>query len=205
MRELNQQQIFRQELKSFDKEGAIGQMRNDNKKDKKLTDIDLCYQALGLSIGDSPAKIEEAYARLTAVYKKDLSSPEPAVRENAKNSIALMTEMYGKIARSVTYKAMLKEQDRIGRNETRTPNADMLAMKSSLILCPSCNTLIGKGFKICPRCKHRFYTKTEKFVEQYLTIKIITLFFLIVLTGIMVYIGLMYPDRVTELLGSLRR
>ena len=54
--------------------------------DEELKDIELCYTAMGLSIGDSPAIIEITYKRLVEMYKANLSAPDHRAREEAKDS-----------------------------------------------------------------------------------------------------------------------
>src|SRR5476651_1945070 len=98
---------------------------NDAKdQEKELSDIDLCYKALGLSVGDSPERIEMTYNRLMGMSKSNLASGDPAVREEAKNSIALVNQMYENIKASVTYQSMVKEYSKSNAREKETQGID---------------------------------------------------------------------------------
>src|ERR1035437_4090586 len=118
-------------------------MSNAPANDEGLKDVELCYTALGLSTGDSPVKIEMMYKRLVEMYKTSLTAPDHRAREEAKESLSLIEEMYDKIKNSVTYQSMLKEQERRGKlqggaERARTPNAGAVMMDSSVMNCPMC-------------------------------------------------------------------
>lgn len=176
----------------------------DADQDKELTDVILCYKAMGISIDDSPEQIERTYKLLTEEYRKNLASLDPAVRENARNSMVLVKEMYDKIKGSITYTAKAKECLKAGMREADGPKTSRAATavkveKSRLMNCPSCRSMINIGLKTCPICKTRIYSKTEKFLNQYFTKTTIIILCLFLLIGILAGLGIMYPAQVRAL------
>ncbi len=180
----------------------------DAEQDKELTDVILCYKAMGVSIDDSPAQIERAYKLLTEDYRKNLASPDPAVRESARNSMLLVSEMYDKIKGSITYNAKAKECMKAGmreveRQSTARAAASVKVEKSRLMNCPSCRSAISIGSKSCPVCKTRIYTKTEQILNQYFTKTTIIILCLFLLIGILAGLGIMYPAQVRAFAVSI--
>jgi hypothetical protein len=185
--------------------------------DEGLKDIELCYTAMGLSMGDSPAKIEMTYKRLVEMYKANLAAPDHRAREEAKGSLRLIEEMYDKIKNSVTYQSMLREQERRGKlqggaERARTANAGAGMMDRSLMHCPMCHTVITKGIKICPRCKGRIYTPAEKLMNKIFTKTNMIIFFGVALLAVTAFFGLMFPEQIKmfpeqikEIVNSFRR
>ena len=185
-------------------------MSDNTVKGGELNDIDLCYTALGLSLGDSPAKIEMAYHRLSETYKANLSAPDPRLREDAKESLKLIEEMYGKIKNSVTYQAMLKDQERRSRlqgdtEKVRNQSAGAGVMASSMMNCPTCTTVIRKGLKTCPRCKAPILTPIEQVFNKIFTKTNVIVFSCIVLICMVVFIGLMFPEQIKGLVNLFRK
>jgi hypothetical protein len=183
-------------------------MSNEPANNDELKDVELCYTAMGLSIGDSPGKIEMTYKRLIETYKANQASPDPAVREDAQNSLKLIEDMYDKIKNSVTYQTMYKEQER--RNKTAAEKSRMQqsgagALDKSLTKCPTCHTVISKGLKICPRCKARIVSSSERLMQKIFTPTNMMIFGSIVVIVTMIFIGFMFPELVREILGLFRK
>ena len=177
--------------------------------DEGLKDIELCYTAMGLSIGDSPAQIEITYKRLVEMYKANLTAPDHQTREDAKASLRLIEEMYDKIKNSVTYQSMLRDQQRQSKlqGETaraRTSNAGAGMMDKSVMKCPMCHTVIKKGVKFCPRCKGRIYTTAEKLMNIIFTKTNLIIFSVVMLLAITVFFGLMFQEQIKDLVNSFR-
>ena len=178
---------------------------NDAKdQEKELSDIDLCYKALGLSVGDSPERIDMTYNRLMGMSKSDLASGDPAVREEAKNSIALVNQMYENIKASVTYQSMVKEYSKSNAREKETQGIDPRLMKNIYKECPSCRSIISKAVKTCPKCKFVYKTFSEKLFEDYLTPKHIIIISVVVVVGLCAYIGIQNPDLIDKVLSVFR-
>ena len=181
-------------------------MSNAPANNDELKDVELCYTALGLSIGDSPAKIEIAYKRLIEIYKANLASHDPAVRNDAQNSLRLIEEMYDKIKNSVTYQTMYKDQEKLNAMQGSAEKSRMQqpgsgALDKALMKCPTCHTVINKGLKTCPRCKSRILTPAEKLMEKIFTPINLIVFGCIVVIGTLTFVGFMFSDKVMEILG----
>jgi hypothetical protein len=177
-------------------------------QDDKLKDVILCYQAMGVSVSDSPEQIEFTYNSLTKEYKKNLTSTDPTVREDAKNSLALIDELYDTIKGSVTYNSMAREFEKQGDRKTdvkklRKPEVKVTVPKVMTVICPSCYNLINKGLKTCPKCKARIYGKTERFMRQIFTKRNLIVLGVFLTLAIIVSAVLMFPDMIQELLKLL--
>jgi hypothetical protein len=183
-------------------------MTSSARNDDELKDIALCYSALGLSVGDSPNKIEMTYKRIVATNKAGLASPDPQVRENANQNLRLVEEMYSKIRYSVTYQSALKDQEKKSKmrdevEQTRIPARETVVMDKALMNCPMCHSVISKGTKSCPRCKARIETPVEKMMKVLSSPAIIIIFGCLVVLGIIAFFWIMYPDQIRELATSL--
>jgi hypothetical protein len=177
-------------------------------QDNKLKDVVLCYQAMGVSLSDSPEQIEFTYNSLTKEYKKNLTSSDRAVREDAKNSLALIRELYDTIRGSVTYNSMAREYEKSVNRKTdvkrlRKPDVKVVMPKSNSVTCPSCYNLISKGLKTCPKCKARLYSKTEKYIRQYVTKRNIIVLSILLAIAIIVSAAVMFPDMILNLFKNL--
>ena len=172
-------------------------MSDPRRKNEELTDIDLCYKALGLSVGDSPAQIETTYNRLMDIYKNNMKSADGQVREDAKNSISLITDMYENIKASVTYQAMEKEYKKMSSRssdagKSNVSKSEAQAIKSSYKECPSCMSMISKSAIKCPKCKYDFKTVTATIITQLFTrtnVIILSVIVLLVAVGIAGYLN----------------
>jgi hypothetical protein len=149
-------------------------MSDPKRKNEELTDIDLCYKALGLSVGDSPERIETTYNRLMDMYKNNMKSADAQVRDEAKNSLSLIADMYENIKASVTYQAMEKEYSKMSKRSIEAgkrsaAKSDAPIMKSIYKECPSCTATVSKSATKCPTCKYEFQTVTDRFTSQMFT------------------------------------
>lgn len=145
-------------------------------QEEELTDVILCYKAMGLSLDDGPAHIAQTYNDLTEGFRGNLASVDPTVREDARKNIALMREMYDKIKGSVTYNTIVRELEKNGRLAAEMKAAEavkpkVVKLENHLTHCPSCRNVINIKSKVCPICKYRILTPLEKFVRRHLTTK----------------------------------
>jgi hypothetical protein len=178
-------------------------------RDNELTDVALCYQSMGLPLDATPVQIEQMYKSLTEENRKNLASPDPGIREDARRNMGLVDEMYDKIRSSITYRAFEKEHqkknDDAWASEARVkrPVHRVVAESSRMMHCPRCNGSIAKGLKTCPVCKTRLYTATERILKTYLTpAKLIILCVVLVLAALLIYRALQTDkpkDGMTEL------
>jgi rubrerythrin len=173
-----------------------------------LKDIELCYTAMGLSIGDSPDKIQMTYNRLSEMYKANLAAPDPKAREEAKESLKLIEEMHDKIKKSVTYQSMAREYEKRGKlqgaDRSRSSSSGAGVLASTTMNCPMCHTVINKKSKVCPRCKARIYTPFEKAMNKIFTKTNVIIFFCLVIIGVIAVIGYLFSDQIMELVNSFR-
>ena len=174
--------------------------------DKELTDIALCYQALGSDISATPAQLEQLYKSLTLDYKKKLVSLDPAIRETARVNLEQVSVLYEKITGSITYRAMEKEYRKNAnlaeagpRRAARNPEATVR------VHCSCCNGLIPKGLRTCPICKSPLYSAMEQKMRAYLAPKRLALYFVVVSTVSLAFLGVLNPEMFsTQALGELK-
>ncbi|GFO66837.1 hypothetical protein GMLC_04160 [Geomonas limicola] len=135
-------------------------------QENELTDVVLCYQALGLPMDASPAQIEKLYKALSEEHRKQLSVGSPANREEARQSLEQVNAMYEKIRGSVTYHAAEREQQKrqdAGQPLREAPiKMQRTAELKKTFRCPRCNGEVPHGRKVCPICKSRLYTPVER-------------------------------------------
>lgn len=136
-------------------------------QNQEVLDTSLCYQALGVSISDSPQRIEETYERLVRKYKAEFNSLDPSIKEAAREQLEIIERMHHTIICSVSYASKVKDQTKTGGPMGKAPAARRVT--SNLANCPSCSAPISKSAKSCPFCKAAFMTPWEKFQRRYLT------------------------------------
>ncbi|GEM_PF-2359162 len=66
-------------------------------------DLDLCYRALGIPYDATPVQVEQAYAAYLETGRQKLLSPDPVLREQARNDMELITDLHLRIAGSLSY------------------------------------------------------------------------------------------------------
>jgi DnaJ-class molecular chaperone len=164
----------------------------------ELTDIALCYQAMGVSLDASPAQIEQMYKALTEENKKKSASLEPGAREDAKQSQELVDEMYNKIRGSITYRAMEKDHQKKSAEtaevKLKRPVHQAVVQKRLNMQCPRCNGSITKGLKTCPICKSPIYTTMQKIQRAYFTPTKVIIYCIILSVAAFAVLRLMSPD-----------
>jgi curved DNA-binding protein CbpA len=183
-------------------------MALDERMDKELKDVALCYKALGIPFDSSPAEVERAYRSLSAQFNKDLHSPDPATRLKAKEDAELVTSLYEKITNSANYQRKMKERSHAQdeREGTQKGKTETNAPKLILMICPSCNNTISKGLKACPFCKKRIYSSQfEKIWEENLTSKkmLLTLSILSCLALVILFVANL--NDIIEFIRSLQK
>uniref|UniRef100_C6E2Y0 J domain-containing protein n=1 Tax=Geobacter sp. (strain M21) TaxID=443144 RepID=C6E2Y0_GEOSM len=137
-------------------------------QNQEVLDTSLCYQALGVSISDSPQRIEETYERLVRKYKAEFNSLDPNIKETAREQLAMIERMHHTITCSVSYASKVKDQtNAVSDMGNKAPAARRIT--SDLTNCPSCSAPISKSAESCPFCKAAFLTPWKKFQRKYLT------------------------------------
>lgn len=171
------------------------------KNDKDLTDIALCYQALGTDISATPAQLQRLYASLAAEYKKKLLSTDPAVREAARVNLEQVSVMYEKIKGSITYRAMENKGAHVDESLGRRVRGPQVRVT---VHCSCCNGLIPKGLRTCPICKSPLYSATEKMMRVHLAPKRLAVYFVIVSAVSLAVLGVRSPEKFsTQAVGAL--
>lgn len=155
-------------------------------QDNELTDVVLCYQALGIPLDASPAQIEQVFKVLTDRQRRLLSEPDSVTRSEAQRSLDQIAEMYDKIRGSVTYRTAEKDFEKKGvlAQEAKRPQHQAVAEKKKMVNCPRCNGLIKPGLQVCPICRTRIYTPAEKLLQALFSTKMLLLYaVLLILAG----------------------
>lgn len=173
--------------------------------EQELTDVVLCYQALGTDLSASPAKLGHLYNSLTEEYKKKLASQDAATREAARANLEQVNEMYSKIKASATYRTM--EKDHLKRSANLAEAGAKKAAGAKAVVrvhCTCCNGLIPKGLRICPICKSPLYSGLERTMRAHLAPKKLVLYFVILSAVSLAVIGVQYPEMLsTQALSEL--
>jgi len=176
----------------------------------ELSDVALCYQAMGVQLDASPVEIDSLYKSLTEGYKKKLEHPDPLLRQEARKSLDQLEEMYQKIRNSISYHAAQK--DYLKKNAADAgavirparPLHHSVARQSLMMHCPRCNGSINKGLKFCPICKSPIYTVLEKLQRAYLTPKQLVIYCVLASVISLTVYGALHPDRLSGLPGFSR-
>lgn len=135
---------------------------------EETLDTNLCYQALGVCISDSPQRITETYERLVRKCKAEFKSADPSVRETAREQLITIEEMYHTITNSVTYAS---QQRKVTSEQISNvaPKATVRHLTCHLTSCPACKAQLSKGMQSCPFCKTSLLTGWQEFQRKYLT------------------------------------
>ena len=182
--------------------------------ENELTDVVLCYQSMGLPLDASPAEIELMFKALTEENKRKMGSPDQAIREEGRQSLELVTEMYDKIRGSITYRAMAQEHLKrdshapAGKASQPRPAHRPVREQSVMVQCPRCNGTIAKGLKVCPVCKSPLFSVTEKILRSLFSRnKVIAYCLILVAVAALVFFYLQKSDtggdKTKDGLGSL--
>jgi rubrerythrin len=166
----------------------------------ELTDVVLCYHAMGIPLDASPAAIERKYKALLDGYKKKIATADAAGREEIRVSMELLSEMYEKIRGSITYIAMEKEQEKHERTAKAAikPVHDVVAQRALMMQCPRCNGEVVKGSEVCPICKTPIASGVKTFFTP---VNVIVVAMVLALVA-MVAIALFNPDLLSGIAGT---
>lgn len=178
-------------------------------RENELTDIALCYQSMGVPLDATPVQIEQMYRALTEENKKKMTSQQPGAREDARQSLELVNEMYDKIRSSITYRAMekdhLKKTGDTQASEARVkrPVHRAVAENSRMVHCPRCNGSIPKGGKTCPICKTRLYTVTERLLKTVFTPAKVIVFCLVLAVASFAVYSVLHTEKPKDALSDI--
>lgn len=174
-------------------------------QENELTDVALCYQAMGLPLDASPVEIDRVFLSLTEEARKKLEHSDPALRQEARQSLQLLQGMYEKVRSSITYQTAHKEylKNSVSGAEItpRRPVHQAVLQKSNLVHCPRCNGSISKGLETCPICKSPLHGALAKLIRSYCTPGKLLSYCLVLSLVALVAVALLRPEMLSGVPG----
>ena len=140
--------------------------------EKELSDIELCYKAMGLSFSDNPEQVEKTYRKLKDEYGKATRSAIVAERSRATENLQQLEELFTTITGSLIYKdyareyekyKALKEEQNVARKQKQQQKP---VVKEPHVNCPYCNKLIAPKLKVCIYCHGKILTPMEQLMAK---------------------------------------
>jgi len=138
--------------------------------EKELSDIELCYKALGLSFSDNPEQVEKTYRKLKDEYTRTMRSSDPTERGGAAENLKQLEELFKTITESMIYKDYAREYEKYkafkaeqmaARKQKQPPQ-----VKEVLVPCPYCSKVISPKLKVCIYCRGKILTPMEKIMAK---------------------------------------
>lgn len=140
--------------------------------EKELSDIELCYKAMGLSFSDNPEQVEKTYRKLKDEYGKAMTSSDPSERGTASENLRQLEELFSTITGSLIYKDYAREYEKYKGlkaeklAERRQKQQQQPVVKEKLINCPYCKKLISPKLKVCIYCRGKILTPMEQLIAN---------------------------------------
>jgi hypothetical protein len=168
-------------------------MSNNSKIEKELSDIELCYKAIGLSFSDNPDKVERTYQKLKDEYGKAIRSSDQSERHRASENLKQLEELFSTITGSMIYKDYAREYEKYKalraekQAERKQNQQQQYAEKDVLVNCPYCNKLIAAKMKVCIYCHGKILTPMELLMAKVFSTKklvAVTIVVLLVIAGV---------------------
>jgi hypothetical protein len=147
-------------------------MSDLSEKEKELSDIELCYKAMGLSFSDNPEQVEKTYRKLKDEYGKSMHSPDLAERASASENMKQLEELFTTITGSLIYKDYAREYEKYKSlkaeklAEHRLKQQQKPVVKETLVNCPYCKKLIAPKLKVCIYCHGKILTPMEMLMAK---------------------------------------
>lgn len=147
-------------------------MSEVSEKEKELSDIELCYKAMGLSFSDNPEQVERTYRKLKDEYTKAMHSSDLAARGSASENLKQLEELFTTITGSLIYKDYAREYEKYkvlkGEKlaERKLKQEQKPVIKEPLINCPYCKKLIAPKLKVCIYCHGKILTPMEQLMAK---------------------------------------
>jgi len=168
--------------------------------EKELSDIELCYKAMGLSFSDNPEQVQSTYRKLKDEYGKALRSPETSERATAAENMKQLEELYETITGSMIYKDYAKEYEKYKAKKAE----EMAARKKNkpekppeenpLVHCPYCNKLIAPKLRECIYCHGKILTPMEKMMAKLFSTRNMIVAAVVVLLIVAAIVFTQYPQ-----------
>ncbi|MBI5483288.1 MAG: hypothetical protein HY888_02365 [Deltaproteobacteria bacterium] len=169
-------------------------------KEKELSDIELCYKAMGLSFSDNPEQVEKTYRKLKDEYTRGMRSSDQAERTAATENLKQLEELFTTITGSMIYKDYAREYEKYKEikasemSERQKKKAEQAAVKEELVKCPYCHKLIAPKLKVCLYCRGKILTPMEKLMEQMFSTKYLVVAGIFVLLVVAAVVLSLNPD-----------
>lgn len=139
--------------------------------EKELSDIELCYKAMGLSFSDNPEQVERTYRKLKDEYARAMRSSELTERTSASENLKQLEELFTTITGSMIYKDYAREYEKYkalkaAHSADRKQKQQQPVIKEALKNCPYCKKLIAPKLKKCIYCHGKILTPMEQFMAK---------------------------------------
>src|SRR5450432_185435 len=147
-------------------------MSDVSEKDKELSDIELCYKAMGLSFSDNPEQVEKTYRKLKEEYGMAMRSSDTSERVGASDNLKQLEELFTAITGSLIYKDYAREYEKYQAlkaeklAESKLKQQQKPIVMEPLVNCPYCKKLILPKLKVCIYCHGKILTPMEKLIAK---------------------------------------
>jgi hypothetical protein len=139
--------------------------------EKELSDIELCYKAMGLSFSDNPEQVEKTYRKLKDEYGKAMRSPDLGERTTASENLKQLEELFTTITGSLIYKDYAKEYEKYKAEKAEhfaeRKHKQQSVDKNALINCPYCRKMISPKSKTCIYCHGKIMSLFERLKAKF--------------------------------------
>jgi hypothetical protein len=169
------------------------EMSDTTEKENELSDIELCYKAMGLSFSDNPEQVEKTYRKLKDEYNNAMRSSDSAARHTASENLKQLEELFVTITGSLIYKDYAREYEKYKAQKAEQLAArkqkqhEQPAVKETLFNCPYCHKPISHKLKACIYCHGKILTPMEQLMTKVFSTKnllIATILVVLVIAGV---------------------
>ncbi|MFZ4855455.1 MAG: hypothetical protein ACOYL3_03580 [Desulfuromonadaceae bacterium] len=163
--------------------------------ENELSDIELCYKAMGLSFSDNPEQVEKTYRKLKDEYSKAIRSSDATERSTASENMKQLEELFTTITGSLIYKDYAREYEKYKalKDEQNAARRKKQQQKPVVIEkhinCPYCKKLIAPKLKVCIYCHGKILTPMEKIMAKVFSTRnliIITIIVVLAIVGVII-------------------
>lgn len=170
-------------------------MSEVSQKEKELSDIELCYKAMGLSFSDNPEQVERTYRKLKDEYGKAMRSTDQSERVAASENLKQLEELFTTITGSLIYKDYAREYEKYQaakaerQADRKQKQQQQTAVKEALVSCPYCKKLIAPKLKVCIYCRGKILTPMEQLMAKVFSTKnlvVATIVVVLVIAGVVI-------------------
>lgn len=172
-------------------------MSDGAEKERELSDIELCYKAMGLSFSDNPEQVEKTYRKLKDEYGRSMRSADVAERTAATENLKQLEELFTTITGSLIYKDYAREFEKYQAlkaerlAERKLKQQQKPVVKETLVSCPYCRKTIAQSLKVCIYCHGKILTPMEQIVAKvFSTRNVVVVIVVLVLVGAGVFMKL---------------